>query len=234
MLCGKAECGINRHIRKLAFKRLEELSFSYYDQTPVGFIISRMTSDTARLGETVAWGLVDLFWSAAYILITAVAMLLLNVRMALLVLSVMPVIAVVAVWFQKRILAGYREVRKTNSQITGAFNEGIMGAKTSKTLVREEANCEEFSVLTGKMRTSSIRAAVLSALFCPSSSRWAPSPRRWCCGAAARRCSAPGGWSPSARWRPSCSTPPASSSPSAPSPASSPTSRPARPRRSAW
>ncbi len=166
-ICGRAECGINRHIRKLAFKRLEELSFSYYDQTPVGFIISRMTSDTSRIGETVAWGLVDLFWSGAYILITAIAMLLLNARMALLVLSVMPVIAVTAVWFQKRILASYREVRKTNSQITGAFNEGIMGAKTSKTLVREEANAKEFSVLTGKMRTSSIRAAVFSALFYP-------------------------------------------------------------------
>ena len=167
MLCGRAEMGINRHIRKLAFKRLEELSFSYYDQTPVGFIISRMTSDTARLGETVAWGLVDLFWSGFYILITAVAMLMLDVRMALMVLCVMPVIAVVAVWFQKRILAGYRIVRKTNSQITGAFNEGIMGAKTSKTLVREEANCREFSVLTGTMRTASVRAAVLSALFLP-------------------------------------------------------------------
>ncbi len=166
-LCGKAELGINRHIRKLAFHKLEELSFSYYDQTPVGFIISRMTSDTSRLGETVAWGLVDLFWSGFYILITTVAMLMLDVRMALLVLSVMPVIAVAAIWFQKRILSSYREVRKTNSQITGAFNEGIMGAKTSKTLVREAANCQEFSVLTGKMRSSSIRAAVLSALFYP-------------------------------------------------------------------
>ena len=166
-LCGRAECGINRHIRRLSFKRLEELSFSYYDQMPVGFIISRMTSDTARLGETVAWGIVDLFWSGFYILITAVAMFLLDVRMALLVLSVVPIIALVAVWFQKRILAGYRIVRKTNSQITGAFNEGIMGAKTSKTLVREEANCKEFSVLTGTMRSASIRAAVLSALFLP-------------------------------------------------------------------
>ncbi len=166
-LCGRAECGINRHIRKLSFKRLQELSFSYYDQMPVGYIISRMTSDTSRLGETVAWGLVDLFWSAAYILITTVAMLMLNVRMALLVLSVMPVIAVVAVWFQKRILAGYREVRKTNSQITGAFNEGIMGAKTSKTLVREAANCREFAELTDRTRASSICAAVLSALFLP-------------------------------------------------------------------
>ena len=165
--CGKTEVGINRHIRQLCFRRLQELSFSYFDKTPVGFIISRMTSDTARLGETVAWGLVDLFWSSCYIVITIVAMLMLNVRLALLVLAVMPVIAVAAVWFQKRILAGYRIVRKTNSQITGAFNEGIMGAITSKTLVREQANTEEFAVLTGTMKAASIRAAVLSALFLP-------------------------------------------------------------------
>lgn len=167
LLCGLAECGINRQIRLMCFKRLEELSFSYYDQMPVGFIISRMTSDTARLGETVAWGLNDLFWSASYIVITCGAMFMLNWQLALLVVAVMPVIAVIAVWFQKRILEGYRTVRKTNSQITGAFNEGIMGAKTSKTLVREQANCEEFGVLTHTMKRASIRAAVLSALFMP-------------------------------------------------------------------
>ncbi len=166
-LAGKAEAGVNRHIRALSFQRLEELSFSYYDTMPVGYIISRMTSDTARLGETVAWSLVDLFWSASYIVITAVSMLVLNVRLALLVLSVMPVIAVIAVWFQKRILASYRIVRKTNSQITGAFNEGITGAKTSKTLRREKANTEEFKLLSGTMRRSSIHAAVMSALFMP-------------------------------------------------------------------
>lgn len=167
IMSGRAECGINRHIRNMCFKRLQELSFSYYDQTPVGHIISRMTSDTARLGDTVAWGLIDLFWGASYIVIAAIAMLRLHWQMALLVFAVMPIIAIVAVWFQKHILAGYRLVRKTNSQITGAFNEGIMGAKTSKTLRREQANCEEFSVLTNTMKQSSIRAAVLSALFMP-------------------------------------------------------------------
>ena len=64
--CSRTENGINRHIRSMGFKRLQELSFSYYDKMPVGFIISRMTSDTARLGETIAWGLVDLFWSFFY------------------------------------------------------------------------------------------------------------------------------------------------------------------------
>ena len=60
-----------------------------------------------------------------------------------------------------------RAVRKTNSKITGAFNEGIMGAKTTKTLVREEMNMEEFTELTHTMKRSSVRAASLSAVYLP-------------------------------------------------------------------
>ena len=97
-------------------------------------------------------GLNDLIWSGSYVVITAAAMFLLDARLALIVLSVVPLIAVAAVWFQKRILAGYRVVRKTNSRITGAFNEGIMGARTDQDPQRERANCAEFSELTRTMR----------------------------------------------------------------------------------
>lgn len=166
-LSGHVEVGMCHRIRELGFKRLQELPFSYYDKTPVGYMIARMTSDTQRLGDTIGWGLVDLLWSGGYIVMVLIIMLCLDVKMSLMVMLVMPVIAVVAVYFQKRILKNYREVRKTNSKITGAFNEGIMGAKTTKTLVREEANYGEFVELTGTMKESSIRAAVLSALFMP-------------------------------------------------------------------
>lgn len=166
-LSGHVEVGMCHHIREMGFKRLQELPFSFYDKTPVGYMIARMTSDTQRLGDTIGWGLVDLLWSAGYIVMVLIIMLCLDVKMSLMVMLVMPVIAVVAVYFQKRILKSYREVRKTNSKITGAFNEGIMGAKTTKTLVREEANYGEFTELTSTMKRSSIRAAVLSALFMP-------------------------------------------------------------------
>ncbi len=166
-LCGKVEVGLCRLIRKIAFKHLQVLPFSYYDKTPVGYLIARMTSDTQRLGDTVAWSLMDFMWSFAYIIIVSVTMLVINWKLALLVLSVVPLIAVIAMYFQKRILASYREVRKVNSKITGAFNEGIMGAKTTKTLVREEANAAEFTVLTSDMRKSSIHAALMSATFLP-------------------------------------------------------------------
>ena len=165
--CGKVEVGLCRHIRHTAFKRLQELPFSFYDKTSVGYLIARMTSDTQRLGDTIAWGLLDILWSLAFLLIVSVTMFILNWKLTLITLAVVPLMAVITGIFQVRILKNYREVRRINSRITGAFNEGIMGAKTTKTLVREDANYEEFQVLTSSMRRSSIRAAVLSAALYP-------------------------------------------------------------------
>ncbi|MBQ3078770.1 MAG: ABC transporter ATP-binding protein [Clostridia bacterium] len=166
-ISGKVEVGMTHRIRKIGFLRLQELSFSFYDKTPVGYLIARMTSDTQRIGDTIGWGLIDLMWGAGYVVMSAFTMLTLDWKLGLAVLSVIPVIAVVAMYFQKKILKSYREVRKTNSKITGAFNEGIMGAKTTKTLVREEANNEEFVELTHNMKRNSIRAALNSSLLFP-------------------------------------------------------------------
>lgn len=166
-LSGKVEVGMCYRIRKLGFDRLQELPFAYYDRTPVGYIMARMTSDASRLADTIGWSLVDLSWGAFYIVFTGVAMITLQWKLALTVMLVLIPLAFISGKFQKKILKSYREVRKTNSQITGAFNEGIMGAKTTKTLVREDANFEEFTVLTQKMHKSSVRAATLSAIYMP-------------------------------------------------------------------
>jgi len=154
-------------IRKLGFKRLQELSFSYFDKTPVGWIMARMTSDTQRLGETIAWGLVDLMWGSVMMLATLCIIFYLNWKLALIVMSVVPALALVSIYFQRRILAEYRQVRKINSQITGAFNEGITGARTIKTLGREEDTLQEFKELTENMRNSSVRAVVISSIYMP-------------------------------------------------------------------
>jgi ATP-binding cassette subfamily B protein len=126
-----------------------------------------MTSDSQRLGETISWGLVDMVWGGTMMLAIACVMLVLNARLALIALSVVPILVVASMYFQKRILESHRDVRKTNSKISGAYNEGIMGAKTTKTLVREEANLREFSSLTARMRSSSVRTAVFSSLYLP-------------------------------------------------------------------
>ncbi|MBS4537437.1 ABC transporter ATP-binding protein [Clostridium sp. D2Q-11] len=166
-LAGKVEMGIQYDIRKLGFKKLQELSFTYYDKTPTGWIMARMTSDVRRLGETISWGLVDSAWGLTFMSGIAVVLLILNFKLALITLTVVPILAMLSIYFQKKILKAYRDVRKINSQITGSFSEGISGAKTTKTLVREEENLNEFKDLTGNMRLVSIRAAIFSALFLP-------------------------------------------------------------------
>ncbi len=164
---GRMEMNIAYDIRQDAFKKLQELPFSYYDKTAVGYIMARMVSDIGRLSELIAWSVVDILWSGAYVVGIIIIMLTLNWKLALMVIVVMPPLAVICVYFQKKILKHYRDVRKQNSKITGALNEGIMGAVTTKTLVREEKNTEEFRAETGRMRKSAIRAAVLSAMFTP-------------------------------------------------------------------
>ena len=164
---GKIEMSVSYDIRQDAFKKLQELPFSFYDTTAVGYLMARMVSDIARLSEMIAWSIVDLMWAFAYVAGVIAAMMVLDFSLALLVLVVIPPLAVVSVIFQKRILKFQRIVRKTNSRITGSFNEGIMGAMTSKTLVREDANTKEFKELTGEMRRASVKSAMLSALFMP-------------------------------------------------------------------
>ena len=64
-LAGKIEMGIMHRYRKDTFVHLQHLSLSYYDDTPAGWILSRLTSDVQRLGETVSWGIVDVVWGIA-------------------------------------------------------------------------------------------------------------------------------------------------------------------------
>ena len=167
MLSGKLEILMAYDIRQDAFRKLQELSFSYYDKTAVGYIMARMVGDIPRLSEMIAWSLTDIFWSGGFILGCIAFLLSMNWKLGLLVLVVLPPLAVISMYFQRKILKQHRIVRKQNSRITGAFNEGIMGAVTTKTLVREEKNFEEFKAEAGTMKKASIRAAVLSALFTP-------------------------------------------------------------------
>lgn len=166
-LAGKVETQMAYDIRKIGFEKLQILPLSYYDEKAVGWLMSRMTSDINRLSETISWGLVDFAWGISMMIAVTVAMIRLNFKLAIITLSVIPFLAIVSVYFQKKILKAQRGVRKINSQITAAYNEDIQGAKTTKTLVREEINLEEFSEITRSMRDTSIRATIISSIYLP-------------------------------------------------------------------
>ncbi len=163
----KVEMFLGRDLKKKLFVHLQELSFSYYNVTPVGTIMARVMSDTNKIGSVFAWSLVDIFWSSAYVLGSMVVMLSINWRLALLVIVVVPIIALLTLYFQKRILKINRQARRINAEITRHYNEGISGAKTSKTLVIEDKNTAAFQEVTARMRDTTVRAVLLNAVYVP-------------------------------------------------------------------
>ena len=164
---GQLRTHIAHDIRTDGFHNLQQLSFSYYDFRPVGWLMARMTSDCERLSNILAWGMLDLFWGLTMMIGIAIAMLFMNVTLALIVLSVLPLLAWVSIKFQRRILTSARMVRKTNSRITGSYNESIIGVQTSKAFVKEADNLKKFGDLTDQMHGASVTNLVQAALFLP-------------------------------------------------------------------
>jgi len=154
-------------LRKKMFDHLQELSFSYFDRRPVGWIMARVTSDSSRIADLVTWGLLDSTWGVLSVVTAAYFMLIIHWKLALLVLAVVPILVVVAVQFRKKILTEFRRARRINAKITAAYNENIAGVRVVKALCREEENQREFERLSEAMYRSSYRAAWLSALFLP-------------------------------------------------------------------
>ncbi len=167
-VAGKIQNQLAYSIRKDAFEKLQNLPFSYYDRTPVGWIMARMTSDSRNLSDILSWGLIDLAWGFLMMIAITVVMFLINVKLALITLSVLPFLIIASIYFRRRILKAFRHIRKQNSRITGAFNEGITGAKTTKTLVLEDNNFRDFDRLTSSMKRHSIRAAIFAGLYFPT------------------------------------------------------------------
>jgi ATP-binding cassette subfamily B protein len=164
---GRIETGLCFEISQAGFARLQALSFAYYDRTPVGWIMARMVADTNRLSEVIAWGIVDIAWGLVTIIVIVAVLFLLDWRLALIALIVIPVLLLVAWLFQKRLLSVHRLIRRINSRLTGAFNEGIMGARTGKTLRHETRSSSEFAGTADELYRESVRSGILSALFLP-------------------------------------------------------------------
>lgn len=162
------EMCVGKDLKWAQFEHLQTLSFSYYNTTPVGYIHARVMSDTLKIAGVAAWGLVDMFWAFLYVVSVFVIMFVLNARLAVILFVIVPCIAVITVVFQNKILHWNRRVRRINSQITSAYNEGITGVKTSKTMGIESDNEEAFFERTSDMYRSAGKAAKLNAVYIPT------------------------------------------------------------------
>jgi len=159
------EVKVNQELRQVGFRHLQSLSFSYFNQNSVGYILARLMSDTSRIGTLVSWWLLDCTWRISYLAGAIIVMLRMNTRLAMLILATLPLLVLLFSVFQKKLVRVNREIREVNSHITANFNEGIMGAKTIKALTIEEKMEQRFTDETSTMRSKSIRASRLRGLF---------------------------------------------------------------------
>ena len=159
------EVKVHRKLRDVGFVHLQTLSFSYFNQNSVGYIHARLMSDTEKIGTLVSWTLINGIWYMAYLVGSAVIMLMMNVKLALMVLTILPILMIIVGFFQKKLITANREVREINSRITGNFNEGIVGAKTIKSLTVEDKISKNFVSETAKMKTKSVYISRLRGAF---------------------------------------------------------------------
>ena len=111
----KVEVGIDKDLRNAAFAHLQTLSFSYFNQNSVGYIHSLVMSDTGRIGQLVSWTVLDSIWQLGYVIGAVVVMFSINARLALLVVSVLPLTVLLYAIFQRRLTRVNREIRELNS-----------------------------------------------------------------------------------------------------------------------
>ena len=162
---GAVEMNIDHDLRNAAFNHLQTLSFSYFNQNNVGYIHARVMSDTGKIGELVAWRMMDIIWSGSYVLFITIVMIMINWKLGCLILLLVPAVVLIGAFFQKHLVTLNRKIREINSTITGNFNEGITGARSIKTLVIEDKIGNDFRKDTENMYRTSVHAMHYRALF---------------------------------------------------------------------
>ena len=163
--CCRLELYILRDMRRTVFNHLQTLSVSYFNVNSVGRIHARVMSDTSNIASIISWDVYQGGWNMTYILSAVIIMLALNWVLALCVIVIIPLVALVSCYFQRRLTILNRRVREINSEITGGFNEGITGVETSKTLSVEDKLDKRFYNNTNRMHKQATRLGHHRALF---------------------------------------------------------------------
>ncbi|ABS61152.1 ABC transporter ATP-binding protein [Fervidobacterium nodosum] len=166
-LAGKIENGFAYNVRNASFKKLQSLSLSFFDNTQTGFLISRVMSDVQKVSSVMSWQIVDGVWAISSMTFILIYSFLLSWQLTLFILFAIPLIAFVGWYFQRKILKQYRIVRKLVSEVTGIYNEGLMGAKTVKVLSVEDLVSKDFKKHTDELKNASIKATILSGMYTP-------------------------------------------------------------------
>lgn len=164
---GKIEEHVVRDLRQDMFNKLQYLSFAYYDRSAIGWLISRITSDSDRVTELISWGFLSLIWGVIMIIACLVVMTLYSVKLTLIILATIPFLLLLSVKLRMRVLQYSRKSRRIHSEMTAVFTEHVHGVEINKTSAQEERASEGFGEYSTNMKVASFRASFYSAAYAP-------------------------------------------------------------------
>ena len=157
-----------RDMRRLLYERLQYLPISFYRAMPTGQIMSRVTSDVEAVQEFVAWGFLFLSAASASFVGTLILLLLINWRLSLVVMIPIIPLALVVVWFDRRIGPAWEAVRGQMGRLTTVLQEAISGVRVVKAFAREGYETERFGAQNAAYQAKSMYRAGVEARSFPT------------------------------------------------------------------
>ncbi len=155
-------------LRKRIFGHIQRMSLGFFDRNPVGSLMTRLTNDVDALNEFLTQAMVSLFTDIAVLGAIIVTMFVLDWRLALISMTVLPLVALATIIFQQFMRRAYREIRKRLARINAYLNEHISGVLVLQLFNREQRALERFDELNQSYRAANIQSLVAFSLFFPT------------------------------------------------------------------
>jgi ABC-type multidrug transport system fused ATPase/permease subunit len=154
-------------LRELVFGHLQRLSLGFFERNRAGVIISRLTNDVEALDQLVTDGVTSLVQNTLILVGSAVVLFILDWRLALATLVVIPAMGLATAWFRKRSGRAYRAVRETLGAVTATLAEDIAGMRVLQSFTRERAAQDKFREVADTYRISNMQTVTLNGVYFP-------------------------------------------------------------------
>ncbi len=155
------------HLSADMFSHLQQLSLSFYDRTQIGRVMSRLQSDIDVLESMLSSGLLSIIGSLVALVGIIVAMLVMHVGLALLTFTVLPIMFIIAAFWQRHAQRSFRRTRSAISMVNATLQENISGMRVIQSLAREDRNRAEFDDLNAYNRDTNLEASRVAAFVLP-------------------------------------------------------------------
>jgi ATP-binding cassette subfamily B protein len=155
-------------LRSLLFRHLQRLSLGFYERNRTGAIISRITNDVEALDQLVTDGVTSLVQNTLLLGGTAVVLMVLDWRLALATLTILPLMALATAWFRTRSNRAYRRVRERLGLVTATLAEDIAGIRVVQSFTREPRNQTSFRGVNDRYREANYETVVLNGVYFPA------------------------------------------------------------------